>query len=85
MKQGKPTQAFNCVLENAHTYVTVGGTFNTTSLLDRRKCTFQAIRNSENIIAGTELLIQIPAPKKEDDKEGGGDPDAKRQKLDPSI
>ena len=56
------TQSFNCELTVISVTVSVGGTIGDKAVLDRRKCTLCGITNTENILKGVELLMNIPEP-----------------------
>ena len=68
MKKGIPVQRFNCALKDIHVNQNVGSTIGDTARLDRRQCTLCAIYNTEHILKGTELLLNIPEPVVSDDK-----------------
>ena len=62
MKKGLPTSSFNCALKDIHVNQNVGSTIGDKARLDRRTCTLCGIYNTEHIIKGTELLMNIPEP-----------------------
>ena len=73
LKKGTVVPTFNC---------SVGGTCNTQGVLDTCRCTFLGLTNTENIIKGTELIMQVAEPKR---KDGTDEPASKRQKCDASA
>ena len=82
LKRGGTAKPFNCKLTEFRLNVSVGGTFGTQYALDARRCTFWGITNSDNIVKGSELLLQIADP-----TPNGGtyEPGCKRRKLDASA
>ena len=75
VKKGLPQKSFNCRLEQFMVNVSVGGTCDKHWMSDIRRVTLWAITNTENIIRGSELLLQIPEPKQQTE------PESKRQKC----
>ena len=79
LRAGRPPQFFNCTLKEISVTVTAGGTIGTTGVLDRRRCTLCGITNTENILKGAELLMQVREPLRSD---GSAELSSKRQKRD---
>ena len=73
---------FNLEFKEFIVNVTAGGTCDTTELKDTRRCTVEALTNSEDIANGSELLLQVAEPKR---KDGTDEPASKRQKCDASA
>ena len=65
VKKGTVAPQFNLEFKEFIVNVTVGGTCDTTAFTDIRRCTVLALTNSENIIKGSELLLQVAEPKRE--------------------
>ena len=68
----------NCEYIDVVQYVTSSGTFGGTTTCARHRCTFKAITNSVNIIAGTELVLRIAPDMPHDDT--ADDPPTKKRK-----
>ena len=60
VNEGETVKRFNMEYTDLSFYVSVGGTVGNFALLDRSKCTFQGICNSQDIIAGSELVLEVP-------------------------
>ena len=82
MRNGTDAPKFNCKLKPFVVDVTTGTAFDTTAMMDIRRCTLFGITNSDHIIKGSELLLRIPEPKLNDDN---SEPARKRQKCDTSA
>ena len=75
----RPMPSFNCELVDQVVYNTTSGTFaSSVQLTDSRTCIVKAIRNTEHIIANTELILQIDEPTP---KFSGSEPPHKRIKC----
>ena len=81
-KKGADAPSFNLEFKEFIVNVTAGGTLDTTELKDTRRCTVEALTNSEDIANGSELLLQIAEPKR---KDATDQPASKRQKCDTSA
>ena len=79
--------SFNCEMVTAPIAVTTAGCVGTVSMMDRRICTIPVITNSEHIISGTELLLEVTEPTKKEKAAPHltgpdlGNPSAKRQRI----
>ena len=78
LNKGDTVPQFNCKLEKFVVNVRVGGTCGTHAVSNTSRCTFWGITNTENIMKGSELLLQIAEPKR---KDGTDEAASKRQKM----
>ena len=79
VNEGETAKRFNMEYTDLSFYVSVGGTVGNFALLDRSKCTFQGICNSQHIIAGSELVLE--GPETTACEQNSGEPAGKKQRT----